>query len=73
MTVGEAEPSDAKELLTTIHKASSESDNLSFGAGEFDMTEADEAEFLFVLEGTLKNELLIRGQYYDLYSMGLYL
>lgn len=46
VTLREAEPSDAKELLQSIHKASSESDYLSFGAGEFDMTEADEAEFL---------------------------
>jgi RimJ/RimL family protein N-acetyltransferase len=164
--IREAEPSDAKQLLESIHKASGESDNLSFGAGEFDMTEADESEFLgkcqaadnqlylvavageqmigslhfasgrrprtrhsgdfgisiikdywglglgamllnelidwakgtgfikkikltvridnkrairlyqakgFVLEGTLRNEMLIRGQYYDLYSMGLHL
>jgi RimJ/RimL family protein N-acetyltransferase len=166
ITIREAEPSDAKALLEAIHQASGESDNLSFGVGEFDMTEADEAEFLkkcqaadnqlylvavagkqiigslhfasghrprtrhsgdfgisllkdywgvglgalfldelihwakgtgfikkikltvrtdnerairlykakgFVLEGTLTNEMLIKGEYYDLYSMGLLL
>ena len=44
--IREAHSSDAKELLDFINTVSGESDFLSFGTGEFELTEQEEAEFL---------------------------
>lgn len=44
--IREADPSDAKELLVFVNRVGGESDYLAFGAGEFELTEAEEADFL---------------------------
>lgn len=46
ISIREARPEDARELLRFIHQISFESDFLSFGPGEFDLNEEQEAEFL---------------------------
>ncbi len=46
LVVREAETTDAKKLLDFINRVAGETDYLSFGAGEFELTEAEEADFL---------------------------
>ena len=46
LVIREAEPTDAKKLLDFINRVAGETDYLGFGAGEFELTEAEEAEFL---------------------------
>lgn len=46
LTIREAEPEDAAALLRYVEAVSGESDFLSFGPGEFDLTEAEEEAFL---------------------------
>ena len=58
-TVREARPSDAGELLASINAASAETDFLTFGAGEFDLTEKEEAEFLAKCQATADHLYLV--------------
>lgn len=44
--VREAEPGDASAVLTYLEEISGQSDFLSFGPGEFELTEPEEQEFL---------------------------
>ena len=44
--IREAEPDDARAVLEHVEATSGESDFLTFGPGEFEMTEAAEREFL---------------------------
>lgn len=44
--IREAREEDAKALLEFVHLSSTESDNLTFGKGEFDMTVEDEIKFI---------------------------
>jgi len=46
LLVREAEAEDARALLDYVQAVSAESDFLSFGSGEFELGEAEEAEFL---------------------------
>ena len=46
LEIREAMPEDARALLEYVEAISGESDFLSFGPGEFELTEAEEAEFL---------------------------
>lgn len=46
VVIREAEPTDAKELIEFINGVGGESPYLTLGAGEFELTEAEEAEFL---------------------------
>lgn len=46
LTVREADRADAAALLALVQQVASESDYLTFGPGEFIISEADEAEFL---------------------------
>ena len=46
LLIREAEAEDAGALLTYIEDVSGESDYLTFGPGEFELTEREEAEFL---------------------------
>lgn len=46
LEIREATPEDAHALLEYVEDISGESDFLSFGPGEFELTEAEEAEFL---------------------------
>lgn len=46
LEIREAMPEDARALLEYVEGISGESDFLSFGPGEFELTEAEEAEFL---------------------------
>ncbi len=46
LLIREAEVEDAGALLTYIENVSGESDYLTFGPGEFELTEREEAEFL---------------------------
>ena len=45
-TVREANPSDAKALLAFLNHVAGESSFLSFGKNEFELSEAEEADFL---------------------------
>lgn len=44
--IREAKPTDAKELIDYLEIVGGESDFLTFGKGEFELSESDEAEFL---------------------------
>ena len=44
--IREAEPLDAGELISFINRVGGESDYLTFGAGGFSLTEAEEAKAL---------------------------
>lgn len=46
IVIREALPEDAVDLLQYVHQISHESDFLSFGPGEFELTEEEEARFL---------------------------
>lgn len=46
LLIREATGDDAPAVLNYVHQVSSESDFLTFGQGEFEMTEAQEVEFL---------------------------
>lgn len=46
LTLREAEPEDALAVLDYTHTVSAESDNLTFGAGEFELTVPDEEAYL---------------------------
>ena len=46
LKIREATPEDADALLEYVEGISGESDFVSFGPGEFELTEAEEAEFL---------------------------
>ena len=46
VTIKEAEPSDAAPLLDYVNLVAGETDNLTFGEGEFEMSVADEAAYL---------------------------
>jgi RimJ/RimL family protein N-acetyltransferase len=46
LIIRDAIPDDASSMLTFVEAASGESDNLSFGPGEFGYTEAQERAFL---------------------------
>lgn len=50
LEIREASPSDAPGLLSYVEAISGESDNLTFGPGEFNMTLAQEKEFLAAME-----------------------
>ncbi|MDB5294095.1 MAG: hypothetical protein JWO31_78, partial [Phycisphaerales bacterium] len=46
LLVREAGPDDARAVLDHVAAACGESDNLTFGPGEFELGEAEEREFL---------------------------
>lgn len=46
LLIREAMPEDARAVLDYVEAVSGESDFLTFGPGEFDLTEAQEADFL---------------------------
>lgn len=45
-TVREAEPADARDIIAFVNAVGGESDFLTLGRDEFELTEAEEAEFL---------------------------
>jgi len=56
--IDRAEPVDAMEIVAYINRVSAESDNLTFGAGEFGMSVAEETEYIAGLEGGKFNFML---------------
>ena len=46
LVIREAVPEDARALLNYVEAVSGESDFLTFGPGEFELTEEQEADFL---------------------------
>jgi RimJ/RimL family protein N-acetyltransferase len=46
LTLRRAEPSDAEHLLTFLNQVAGESENITFGPGEFGLTVEEEREFL---------------------------
>jgi hypothetical protein len=46
LTIREADPDDARAILAYVESVSGESEFLSFGPGEFNLSEADERAFL---------------------------
>jgi RimJ/RimL family protein N-acetyltransferase len=46
LTIRRGEPSDAAAILAHVEKVSGETENLTFGPGEFDFTEEQEVEML---------------------------
>jgi RimJ/RimL family protein N-acetyltransferase len=46
LTIREADPDDAAALLRHVHALSGETEFITFGPGEFSMTEAQERDFL---------------------------
>jgi RimJ/RimL family protein N-acetyltransferase len=57
--IREAEPSDAKELITFVNTVGSESDYLALGANEFTLTEEQEKEFLQTCQSSENNIYLV--------------
>ena len=64
LVVREAESVDATDLLSFVEKIASESDFLTFGAGEFELTESEEREYLDRCR-VAQNELFIFGRIGD--------
>ena len=60
LVIREAEPEDARAVLEYVHAISAESEYLTFGPGEFDMTEPEEAEFLHQCRAS-DNQLYLLG------------
>jgi RimJ/RimL family protein N-acetyltransferase len=60
LVIREAVPEDARALLDYVESISGESDFLSFGPGEFKLTEEEEAEFLQRCRDT-DNQLYLVG------------
>lgn len=60
LLIREAAPEDAPGVLEYIHAISGESDFLSFGPGEFELGEAEEAETLRKFRDT-QNQLYLLG------------
>jgi RimJ/RimL family protein N-acetyltransferase len=60
LVVREAEPDDASAVLTYVEDVSGQSDFLSFGRGEFELTESEEQEFLRKFQAS-DNQLYILG------------
>jgi RimJ/RimL family protein N-acetyltransferase len=60
LVIREAAPEDARALLDYVEGISGESDFLSFGPGEFELTEAEEAGFLRRYHDT-DNQLYLVG------------
>ncbi len=58
MTVREADSADAAALITFVQQVAGESDYLTFGPGEFTISEAEEAEFLAKLRAA-ENQLCL--------------
>ena len=46
LTLRHAEPDDAEQLVNYLHQVSGESENITFGPGEFDKSEEEERTFL---------------------------
>ncbi len=46
LTIRPLIPADAEQVVNYMHLVAAESDNLTFGAGEFSMTTEDEANFI---------------------------
>lgn len=59
ITLHEAEPSDAKELITFVNTVGGESDYLTLGANEFALTEEHEADFLKTCQASDNNIYLV--------------
>jgi len=57
--IREATSLDAKALLEHIHKASGETDNLSFGKDDFNITEEKEAKFIDRFYRSSKDIMLV--------------
>ena len=60
LLIREAAAEDARALLTYVEAVSGESDFLSFGPGEFELTEAEEEDFLRACRNS-ENQLFILG------------
>lgn len=61
LVVREAEPEDAAALLAYINEVCAQSDFLSFGPGEFELSEAQEQEFLGRMRES-PNQIYLIGQ-----------
>ena len=57
--IREAQPSDAQELIDFVNAVGGESDFLTRGANEFDLTEQEEAEFLAKCQATANHIYLV--------------
>jgi RimJ/RimL family protein N-acetyltransferase len=64
LLIREAEGKDARAVLDYVNAISDESDFLSFGPGEFDLTEPEEAEFLRKC-GAADNQIYLLGTIED--------
>jgi RimJ/RimL family protein N-acetyltransferase len=64
LLIREAEVEDAPSVLAYVNAVSGESDFLSFGPGEFDLTEPEEEEFLRRCRAT-DNQLYLLGEIDD--------
>jgi len=60
LVIREAAAEDARALLTYVEAVSGESDFLSFGPGEFELTEAEEEDFLRTCRDS-ENQLFMLG------------
>jgi len=60
LEIRKAHPADARDLLEYIDAVSGESDNLTFGPGEFPLTEAQEEEYLRGIEAS-ENQVYFIG------------
>ena len=58
VTLREADPADAAALIAHINRVAGESDNLSRGAGEFDISPAEEADIIRKF-GAAENQLFL--------------
>ena len=64
LLVREAEAEDARSVLDYVNVISGESDFLSFGPGEFELTESDEEEFLHKCQAS-DNQIYMLGMIDD--------
>ena len=59
LIIAHAAPADAAEIVAYVERASAETDFLTFGAGEFGITVADEEKFIASLEGGAAGFMLV--------------
>ena len=59
LVIREAEPTDACNLINYLNRVGGESDYLGFGAGEFELTETEEADFLAQCQAADRQSYLV--------------
>lgn len=59
LTLRNAVPSDAEQVVAYMQLVGGESDNLSFGAGELELTAAEEREFIETLHSDGRSVMLV--------------